>query len=259
MPNGSLSPFTTRTRAPPSAAARNSAARVGGLLDRALLAAARNSAAGAGGSAVLALPAARNPAARAGGSAVLVLPAGPRRPGGRSGNASAMTPLAPTAAAVRQATRAPLLRPPTISGVPGLSGTSSSPDHGPDHGLPRRKAMISRHASSWRAGEPGALAPLIRYGWVTSAVTPPARSAASRTASRSGALTEPPAPCVSTRRNDGGPEALGPLGTASSARAGPWLVPMSTPVPVRRSASSSGTRPCSCPRPSPPAPAFRSR
>src|SRR5208283_1589351 len=191
MPNGSLSPFTTRTRAPPSAAARNSAARAGGLLDPAIPAAARNS------------------AARAGGSAVPALPATARRPGGRSGNASAMTPLAPTAAAVRQATRAPLLRPPTISGVPGLSGTPSGtssgtdhgPDHGPDQGLPRRKAMISRHASSWRAGEPGALAPLIRYGWVTSAVAPFARRAASRTASRSGALTEPPAPCVSTRRN----------------------------------------------------------
>src|SRR5262249_58102078 len=38
-------------------------------------------------------------------------------PGGCSGNASASTPTAPSSAAVRQATRAPLERPPTISGV----------------------------------------------------------------------------------------------------------------------------------------------
>src|SRR5262249_56917766 len=38
-------------------------------------------------------------------------------PGGCSGNGSASTPTAPSSAAVRQATRAPLERPPTISGV----------------------------------------------------------------------------------------------------------------------------------------------
>src|SRR6266852_3469073 len=43
------------------------------------------------------------------------------RGGARSGNASAITALAPTCAAVRQATRAPLLRPPWTSGAPGAS------------------------------------------------------------------------------------------------------------------------------------------
>src|SRR5229473_1165486 len=109
------------------------------------------------------------------------------RAGGRSGNASAITARAPTCAAVRQATRAPLLRPPWTSGAPGASSRSA--------------ATISTQAASCRTAEPGARAPLTMYGWVTRATIPPSCSPASRAASRSGAATVPPAPCVSTSRN----------------------------------------------------------
>ena len=80
------------------------------------------------------------PSARAACSSA-TLP-GPAVPGGRSGNASAITARAPTAAAVRHATRAPLLRPPWTSGTPGASAVSA--------------VTISIQAASWRTAEPGA-------------------------------------------------------------------------------------------------------
>src|ERR1700722_13258791 len=71
--------------------------------------------------------------------------------------------------------------------------------------------------------DPGARAPLTRYGWVIRATTPPSRSAASRTASRSGAFTSPPAPWVSASRKAGraAPASM-------TALAGPYVVPIST-------------------------------
>ncbi len=45
--------------------------------------------------------------------------------GGRSGKASATTPAAPVAAAVRQATRPPLLRPPVTTAKPGQESRSA--------------------------------------------------------------------------------------------------------------------------------------
>ena len=70
-------------------------------------------------------------------------------PGGCSGKASASTARAPAAAAVRQATRAPLLRPPCTSGTAGRP-------------LRRSASMISIQAASCRAGGPGARRPLTR-------------------------------------------------------------------------------------------------
>src|SRR6185312_12580274 len=136
------------------------------------------------------------------------------RPGGHSGNASAITARAPTAAAVRQATRAPLLRPPWISGTAGASF--------------RSVVTTSAHAASCLTGKPGARAPLTRYGWVTRATSPPRGRAASRTASRSGAPALPPAPWVSTSRN----RAAGPS-PSSSASAAPPSVAICTLVACR--------------------------
>jgi hypothetical protein len=75
--------------------------------------------------------------------------------------------------------------------------------------------MISSQAASCRSGEPGALAPLTRYGCVTRATAAPAASPARRAAKMSLVATPPPAPCVSTSRNRGA------AGASSSARAGP--------------------------------------
>src|SRR5260221_561702 len=66
-------------------------------------------------------------------------------PGGCSGKARAMTPSAPACCAVRQASLAPLLRPPWTSGRPGESS--------------RRALMISIHAASLRCADPRAAAP----------------------------------------------------------------------------------------------------
>ena len=82
--------------------------------------------------------------------------------------------------------------------------------------------MISSQAASWRIAEPGARAPRSRYGWVTRATAASSAAAAAQTASRSGASTRPPAPCVTASRK------AGRAGSSSSNRAGPLLVPIST-------------------------------
>ena len=69
-------------------------------------------------------------------------------PGGCSGNASASTPRAPAAAAVRHATRAPLLRPPWTSGTPPYV-----PQPGDD--LQPRRVLADR-----RSRRPGAAHPV---------------------------------------------------------------------------------------------------
>ena len=84
------------------------------------------------------------PAASSSGSRVLR--SAPARAGGCSGNARQSTPTAPTAAAVRQATRAPEERPPASSGRP-VSGPARSCSATAD---PRRVELVRAGAAERR-------------------------------------------------------------------------------------------------------------
>ena len=83
-------------------------------------------------------------------------------PGARAGAAGTPAPPRPARrppAPSGRPARAPLLRPPWTSGTRGT--------------LRRSASMISSQAASCRPGEPGAAAPLTRYGWSTRATAPP--------------------------------------------------------------------------------------
>ena len=85
----------------------------------------------------------------------------PAGPAGAAGRPARRRRRRPTARAVRQATRAPLDRPPTTSGdarVPGAAGPAST----------------AVHASSRCPAGAGARRPATRYGWVTRATATPA-------------------------------------------------------------------------------------
>ena len=114
------------------------------------------------------------------------LGAGFVRRGGTSGNARQRTPIASVASAVRQATRAPSERPPTINGTPRSW-------------LSRRSSTTAVHAASSCFAGAGERRPATRYGCSTRATVRPSASAASRAVTRSRDSTPPPAPWPSTR------------------------------------------------------------
>src|SRR6266498_297801 len=105
----------------------------------------------------------------------------PERRGGCKGNARHSTATAPVFRAVRHATRAPADRPPTSSGNP-----SSTPA--------RRSSTTASHATSSRRAGAGERRPATRYGCSTSTTLILSARATPVTATRSGAVTPPPAP-----------------------------------------------------------------
>ena len=106
-------------------------------------------------------------------------------PGGCSGKDSASTASAPTASAVRQATRAPALRPPTTNG----RGNAPRPDVS--------SSMTASHATSSWAGGVATARPATRHGCSTSTTSHPCAVRAVN-AWRSADHDEPPAPCPRT-------------------------------------------------------------
>ena len=128
--------------------------------------------------------------------------------GGTRGRARA---TAPVVSAVRHATRAPRDRPPTTSGKP-----RSSPSR-------RCSTTAVQAASSWRAGA-GERRPGDAVGLLDERDAEPFRARSSVAATRSGAVTPPPAPCPITRA------ARGSSAACKWARAGPCGVSTSSVV-----------------------------
>ena len=162
------------------------------------------------------------------------------RPGGWSGKARQSTPTAPVSADMRQATRAPDERPPQMSGRPRNDSI-------------RSRSIAAHHAASSCLAGAGERLPATRYGCSTSATEIASASATSRAATRSRAVTPPPAPWPSTSA------ARAPSEPYTCARAAPdgvsisstWAgtaAPGSAVTPRRR--GPSATRPCG--RASPP-------
>ena len=112
--------------------------------------------------------------------------AGPARRRQREGEAQHAAHVRAPPPAVRQATRAPALRPPSTHGSGGRAASAGQP-----RGVePRRRLGHPAAAHPPRLLHPHDL-------------EPERPSAASRAASRSGASTPPPAPCPSTSRRRG--------------------------------------------------------
>src|SRR5690606_13765986 len=123
---------------------------------------------------------------------------------------------AETAAAVRQATRAPAERPPETTG----RGNDSDPA--------RRAATSAAYATSRRGGRVATLRPATRHGWSISTTVQPASGSASASAATSAESCLPPAPCESsTVPREGWP------GWRKRARPGPSGVSMSRTPSVR--------------------------